>query len=202
MVILVGATGLGTSVAVLVLVLAAGCSQAGSVAAPITEEDSGDGADVSYIYCPESIDSSYGSIAENLLMTNACTSICHITMGAAQNGDLDFTVDPAAIYRELLGPDGGGAPASNMVGTASVLRVDPFHPAESLLYIKLNLHSNINKLYGSGMPGNAPGALCPAAVEAVGSWIAQGALFGQVADSPDSGLAADGADADASSAHD
>jgi hypothetical protein len=184
------ALGTGLGLASAVCALAAGCSQSGDPASPslpgyvdatATGDDSGDeGGDggPGYTICPESIDASYGSIAENLLQSFGCTSICHVTGGALMNGNLDFTLDAAAIYVELLGPDGGGTLASNMAGSAQILRVAPFDPDASLLYIKLNLHSAVNPLYGSGMPNNAPGTVCPPAIDAVGTWIARGAAFG------------------------
>ncbi len=166
--------------ALAVCALAAGCSQRSDSADNADTADDagdGDGGGAVYTICPVSIDASYGSIANNLFQSVGCVNVCHITAGVAQNGDLDFTLDAAAIYVELLGPDGGGAPASNMTGKAHLLRVAPFDPDASLLYIKLNLHGSINPLYGSGMPFNAPGTVCPAAVDAVGTWIARGAAF-------------------------
>jgi hypothetical protein len=171
------------------------------------EDDGGDGGGNPYTICPDSIDASFGSIVQNLLGTIGCTSICHVPgKGLPQNGDLDFDLDASGIYQELLG-DGGGEPAKNEQGTAYVLRVDPFHPDASLLYIKLNLHTDLDKLYGGGMPNNAPGTVCPAAVDAVGTWISQGALFAPPGDSSEAGagdadLDAGDADAGASAADD
>ncbi len=168
--------------------LASGCSQRGAAASPgppaeagsdatLAEVDAGDDAAV-YAICATEIDASFGSIDTNLLTTIAgCINICHTPSGAPSSGNLDFLLDASAIYTELLGPDGSGAPATNEAGTAQVLRVVPFDPDASLLSIKLNLHTLTDPLYGSGMPQSDPGSVCPATVDAVREWIAQGAPF-------------------------
>jgi hypothetical protein len=194
-----GASGLSAAV---VGALVVGCSQEGDAAAPgpgvdATTADMNAGDDSSdaafYTICPPlddagvvSIDATFGSIEANLLQTVAgCINICHMSCpkgvtncGAAVNGHLNFdlSLDASDIYAQLLG-DGGGMPAYNEGGTAHILRVAPFDPDASLLYIKLNLHSGANPLYGSGMPQNSPGSVCPPAIAAVGQWIAQGATF-------------------------
>jgi hypothetical protein len=177
-----GASGLSAAVAG---ALVFGCSQEGEAAAPGPAEDAtmadvDAGEDVVvYQLCPD-IDATFGSIQPNLLSDLVgCINICHTKSGAPMNGHLNFDVplEASDIYAELLG-DGGGMPAYNEAGTAHILRVAPFDPDASLLYIKLNLHSNANPLYGSGMPQNMPGTVCPAAIAAVGHWIAQGAPLG------------------------
>jgi hypothetical protein len=173
------ASGLGVAVAGAVV---AGCSQKGDAASPgpFAEDATVDGDDSdssAYQFCPD-IDATFGSIQPTLFSdpVGACVNICHTPTGASRNGNLDFQLEASDIYAELLG-DGGGMPAFNEAGTAHILRVTPFDPDASLLYIKLNIHSNTDPLYGSGMPQNMPGSVCPAAIQAVGQWIAQGAPY-------------------------
>jgi hypothetical protein len=165
----------------------AGCSQKGDAATPgpFAEDatvDAGGGDDSAdgpvYQFCPD-IDATFGSIQPILFSdpVGACVNICHTPSGASKNGNLDFQLEAGDIYAELLG-DGGGMPAFNEAGSAHpILRVAPFDPDASLLYIKLNIHSLMDPLYGSGMPQNSPGSVCPLAIEAVGQWIAQGAPY-------------------------
>jgi hypothetical protein len=205
---------------VLACSLVAACTQLGDPAspAPIAGEDAavdvGAVLDASYAFCPDSVDASFGSLATNLFGSmQGCVSICHITIRlpdgtqvpAPMNGDLAFDQSPASIYAQLLGPDGGGRIASNEAGTdRTILRVAPFDPDASLLYIKLNLHTFADPRYGSGMPGNTPGSVCPPAIEAVHDWIAQGAPPAEApaagADAGDGGTSASDAEAGASEA--
>ncbi len=184
-----------------------GCTQEGSAASPAPSGGGGDDATVSdawaeagasdgaivYTVCPDGMDASFGSLASNLFGSLVgCVNICHTPSGAFANGNLDFQEDASFIYGELLG-DGGGVPASNQEGTANILRVEPFDPDASILYIKLNLHTINDPVYGSGMPQNAPGTVCPPAIAAVREWILQGAPFapGEDAGSSDAGNASD-----------
>jgi hypothetical protein len=116
-----------------------------------------------------------------MLATASCgTNVvdgCHSHTGAPMTGNLlDFTLDAGDVYVELLGPDAGGRHAVNIAGDAGgqVLRVVPGDAGASMLYIKLTLTGN-DPRYGRGMPWTAPGSVCPAAVDAVKSWIDQGA---------------------------
>jgi hypothetical protein len=178
-----GASGLGVAVAGAIV---AGCSQKGDAASPgpfaedatvdAGGDDSGDDV-VFYAVCPQDIDATFGSVEANLLNNAGCISTCHVSgTPASKNGNLVFELEASDIYAELLG-DGGGMPAFNEAGSARILRVAPFDPDASLLYIKLNLHYSTDPLYGSGMPWGTPGSVCPAAIEAVGQWIAQGAPY-------------------------
>jgi hypothetical protein len=100
---------------------------------------------------------------------------CHSATGATATGNgVDFSQAGAMVYTELLG-DGGGVPAANISGSAKVLRVVPGDASASMLYIKLALSSSADPLYGAGMPLTAPGSVCPAALDAVKSWINGGA---------------------------
>jgi hypothetical protein len=125
------------------------------------------------------MDASFGSIYGAMLSTPSCGSgtpnNCHSTSGALQASTLDFSLDAGAVYAELLG-DGGGVPAKNIDHpNVAVLRVAPFSPDASMLYIKLTLDAGNDPQYGSGMPLTAPGSVCPEALSAVRAWIGAGA---------------------------
>jgi hypothetical protein len=105
---------------------------------------------------------------------------CHSPTGSlpvAEGGTgnlLDFSLDAAAVYAELLG-DGSGQPAVNIDGDAGgvVLRIAPGSPDASLLYIKVAMVGTSDPRYGKAMP---PTALpCPAVVDTLRAWIDDGA---------------------------
>jgi hypothetical protein len=160
----------------------------GSPAAPVFEggvselaTDAGLEAGPMYAVCPPDIDASYGSLLTQMFATSSCGTDrvlnCHSASGAAPRGTgnlLDFSVDAAAVYEQLLG-DGGGHSSTNLSGTARVLRVVPGDASASMLYIKLILTAPADKNYGAGMPLDFPGSVCPEAVEAVKKWIDEGA---------------------------
>jgi hypothetical protein len=161
-----------------------GCDE-GSAAAPAfagTGPLSGasDGGDAAvYVVCPTGLEPTYSSILTKMLDAPTCGSNrpgnCHTTQGAHDLGHgLDFTLDAGAVYAELVG-DGGGARAANIQGDASVLRVDPRDAGASMLYLKLTIDVLTDPRYGAGMPRDAPGSVCPAALDAVKTWIDQGA---------------------------
>jgi hypothetical protein len=158
--------------------VAGAVGDAGAPAAPdATVTDGG----ASYAICPPDIDASFGSLVTTMFVTTGCgtnkTNNCHSASGASVRGTgngLDFTVDAAAIYAQLLG-DGGGAPSTNLSGSAHVLRVVPGDASASMLYIKLQLTSAADPLYGAGMPLDTPGSVCPEALDAVRDWINGGA---------------------------
>ncbi|HEY8088956.1 MAG TPA: hypothetical protein VIF09_13950 [Polyangiaceae bacterium] len=128
--------------------------------------------------CPPDIDASFGSIYGQMLSTSSCgsgSSSCHSTAGASFSNLLDYSLDAGAVYAELLGQDGGGHRATNVAGDASVLRVVPFEAGASMLYIKLTLTTKTDPSYGAGMPLTAPGQVCPAVLDAVKTWIDNGA---------------------------
>jgi hypothetical protein len=135
-----------------------------------------------YIVCPDGMDASFGSIYNKMLSTAvaSCGALgfgCHSTFASKQTGSLlDFSLDASAVYAELLGPDGGGAPSTNIAGDAggTVLRVVPGDADASMLYIKLTLTTG-DPRYGAGMPLYTPGSVCPAALDAVRAWIDKGA---------------------------
>jgi hypothetical protein len=128
------------------------------------------------------MDPTFSSILAKMLATSSCGSDrglnCHSASGAGPMGTgnlLDLSADAATVYAELVGPDGGGAWATNIAGSAHVLRVVPGDASASLLYIKLLLKTSTDPQYGEVMPPDSPGALCPAALDAVKQWIDQGA---------------------------
>jgi hypothetical protein len=132
--------------------------------------------------CPD-LQPTFSSFLTKVASTSTCgTNMqfnCHSSSGAGVMGTgnlLDFTLDAGAVYTELLGPDGGGAPSTNLAGNAGhIPRVVPGDAGASMLYIKLTLTSSSDPKYGSGMPLTAPGSLCPAVTDAVKTWIDQGA---------------------------
>ncbi len=162
---------------VAVALASAGCDT-GFPASPSGE---GGGTDSStYAVCPSGLQPTFGSIVTRMLATASCgTNVvdgCHSHTGAPMTGNLlDFTLDAGDVYVELLGPDAGGRTAVNLAGDAGpVFRVVPGDAGASMLYIKLTLPGN-DPRYGRGMPWTAPGSVCPAAIDAVKSWIDQGA---------------------------
>lgn len=87
-------------------------------------------------------------------------STCHIN---SSNGGLNFNL--ANAVSSLLGADERGRAAN---GDASILRVRPFEPLASALFLKINCDV---PPFGSQMPGDA------ALQAAVYDWIANGALM-------------------------
>jgi hypothetical protein len=144
--------------------------------------DAGVEAEAGYAVCPKGIDASFGSIYDLMLSTDtscgAATAICHSTVGAARTGSLlDLSLDASAVYAQLLG-DGGGYPATNINvnpdAGPTLLRVVPGDAGASFLYIKLTIKGYDNR-YGFGMPQTNPGSICPPALDAVKTWIDEGA---------------------------
>jgi hypothetical protein len=137
-----------------------------------------------YAVCPDGMAPAFSSLLTKMFATSGCGAgqayDCHSSTGALPREEggtgsgLDFAIDAAAVYAELLG-DGGGAPSNNINGDAGgvVLRVAPGDPAASLLYIKLAMPNARDPRYGEAMPPT--GLPCPSAVAAVGAWIEAGA---------------------------
>jgi len=186
-------------VALVVLAGAPGCD-AGSPASPMFEAtglDAGAAFDATVgeaatavvgglsTLCPDGMAASFPSILTQMFSTAGCGTgrsfDCHSSTGAlpaAEGGTgslLDFSLDAAAVYQELLGADGGGQPAVNLDGDAGVvvLRVAPGDASASLLYIKLALPTAIDPRYGKAMPPTQ--LVCPPALDAVKAWIDNGA---------------------------
>ena len=179
------------------LALVSGCDE-GSPASPTFDSFEGGAlvdasvasdapAEAAYAVCAPGIDASFGSIYSLLLSTPSATTGCgtgnptgcHSTTGSSvQNAGnlLDLSLDAGAVYAELLGADGGGRVATDedYPGTG-ILRVAPFDAGASMLYVKLTLDSGNQAPYGSGMPLNDPGSVCPDTAAAVQSWINAGA---------------------------
>jgi hypothetical protein len=161
----------------------------GSPASPVFDNgmsglttDAGPGDGGNYYVCPTDIDASFTSLLTQMFATGSCGSntplSCHSATGAAPSGTgnlLDFSASAAAVYSELVGADGGGVYATNLSGSAHILRVAPGDAGASMLYIKLTLTAAADPMYGAGMPQGFPGSVCPAAVDAVRAWIDQGA---------------------------
>jgi hypothetical protein len=142
--------------------------------------DGGSDADA-YAVCPPALDASYTDLLTRVFSTSSCGTdnplSCHSPSGADASGSwLDFTLDAAAVYAELLGADGGGQVARNIgVYGPPVYRIVPFEAGASQLYVKLTLTDGASPVYGAGMPLTAPGSVCPEALSAVAAWIEAGA---------------------------
>lgn len=136
------------------------------------------------VICP-TIEPNFASIRSGLLQTNSCgagrSGSCHSSGGATYSGWLDYSVDASALYEEFLGDAGTGHIAQNVGNTQAdrkpVYRVIPGDAGASLLYIKLTLTTGNDPDFGSGMPLDHVGSLCPADIKAVGDWINGGAQF-------------------------
>ena len=136
-----------------------------------------------YGLCPDAMGPTFPSIVTQMFATASCGTNaqfdCHSTTGALSRSEggtgslLDFSLDAATIYAELLG-DGSGEPAVNIEGDAGgLLRVAPGQPDASLLYIKLAMPTGFDPRYGLAMPPNV--LPCPAVLDTVRAWIDDGA---------------------------
>jgi hypothetical protein len=166
-----------------------GCDE-GSPAAPVFEaglnelaSDAGGDGGPMYVVCLPGLDASFGSLYTQMFSTSSCGTDrplnCHSGSGASPRGTgnlLDFEAGAAQVYAELLGPDGGGHRSTNLAGSLThVLRVVPGDASASMLYIKLMLTTSADPQYGAGMPLDYPGSVCPATIDAVKTWINEGA---------------------------
>ena len=103
---------------------------------------------------------------------------CHSAGGAENSGGLDFSVSTDVMYAELVGDGGSLAHANNSDGDDhTIFRVVPGDAGASFLYLKLVTQSGTDPHYGAGLPFDYPGQLCPADIEAVKTWIDDGAPF-------------------------
>jgi hypothetical protein len=139
---------------------------------------------VVYRLCPDGMAPSFPSIFTQMFATASCGAgrsfDCHSTTGAlplSEGGTgslLDFSLDAAAVYAELLG-DGSGQPAVNLDGDAGgvVLRIAPGNADASLLYIKVSMVAASDPRYGKAMPPDE--LACPAVDDALRAWIDDGA---------------------------
>jgi hypothetical protein len=114
--------------------------------------------------------SGFAYINHNLFQA-VCVS-CHAAGAGATFGYLDLATDP---YLALLGADGQGEPATNLIGSEKgLLRVKPGDPSNSLLYITMVLFA-YDSLYGNPMPPSPMPPNPPNMVAAVRAWIEAGA---------------------------
>ncbi|MHB1844173.1 MAG: Kelch repeat-containing protein [Deltaproteobacteria bacterium] len=116
----------------------------------------------------------FSDLRVDLFQAEGCTKMgCHQAGAGPAVGSLDLETDP---YAALLGPDGKGAPATNSQGAIrGLLRVDPGHPAQSLLWLKLSLPTVDYQTYGQPMPGEFPNATPPELLGELAEWIRAGA---------------------------
>jgi hypothetical protein len=128
----------------------------------------------------------YDAVWHEILQHNCATEFCH-----AGSADFLQLYNEASGYPSLLGPAQGP-----LCANTGLLRVDPYHPETSLVYLKVT-----NPPCGNRMP-NIPGdVLCPRDVAQIRDWIACGALDGDAGCADGSGEegtegGADGAQAD------
>ena len=139
---------------------------------------------VVYRLCPDAMAPTFPSILTQMFATASCGAgrsyDCHSTTGAlplsegGTGSQLDFSLDAAAVYAELLG-DGSGQPAVNVDGDAGgvVLRIAPGNADASLLYIKVSMVAASDPRYGKAMPPDE--LACPAVDETLRAWIDDGA---------------------------
>lgn len=153
----------------LAALLGGGCGPAViSGSAPDGGSDAG-----TYAVCASGVEPTFASLDAALFKVSCGTagSACHSAAGSIYSGGLDLQGD---AYAALVGD--GGVRANNIAGSATgLLRVKPGSPAESFLYLKLTTARPDDARYGSGMPFGAPGSVCPETVQAVATWINQGA---------------------------
>jgi len=97
---------------------------------------------------------------------------CHSRDGAASASGLDLSTDP---YTNLVGRTAQNRGATQHFQTFILVTPGDDSPEGSFLVRKLQLSDPANPLYGSGMPADALGSICPEAVAVVRQWIAQGA---------------------------
>jgi hypothetical protein len=170
---------------------AVGCSAQGSPASPswsgveLAEASVGGDAStpdaVSYTVCATNIEPKFSSLLTKVLDTSSCgtnrLNNCHSTAGSMGTGNLlAFDKDAGAVYAELILPDGGLVPSANLANkNFKPPRVVPGDAGASMLYIKLTLKTCTDQTYGCGMPYINPGSVCPAVLDAVKTWIDQGA---------------------------
>ena len=139
---------------------------------------------VVYRLCPDAMAPTFPSILTQMFATASCGAgrsyDCHSTTGAlalsegGTGSQLDFSLDAAAVYAELLG-DGSGQPAVNVDGDAGgvVLRIAPGNADASLLYIKVSMVAASDPRYGKAMPPDE--LACPAVDDTLRAWINDGA---------------------------
>ena len=128
-----------------------------------------------YFICPSELSPTFKSIDEKILKVTCGTGsdTCHSPAGAKDSGALDLQTN---AYQALLGAAGTGEPAINPEGSAkTMLRVKPGDADNSLFFIKMKLKSLTDPTYGAGMPFTQPGSVCPATLETLKTWIANGA---------------------------
>jgi hypothetical protein len=128
-----------------------------------------------FLVCPTDLQPTFADIDTKILKVSCGTGsdTCHSPAGAKDSGALDLQTD---AYKALLGAGGTGEPSINPEGSEkSLLRVKPADPDNSLLFIKMRLKSLTDPRYGAGMPFTQPGSVCPTTLEALKTWITNGA---------------------------
>jgi hypothetical protein len=161
------------ALAVTTLLAACGSSESSPAAQPAPDAGNPD-AGSPFVVCPAGLEPTFESINSKIFAVSCGTggSICHSAAGFFDSGGLNLADDP---YAALLGADGRGAPSQNILGSATMRRVSPGDPDNSLLYRKLSTKTGQSPEYGSGMPFGTPGSVCPEALDVVRSWIQSGA---------------------------
>jgi hypothetical protein len=150
---------------------------------PYGGADSAPGDNVVHTYAP-----TYSAVWNEILLHDCALEFCH-------GGSADYLqLSSEAIgFQSLV-----GAPAEGpLCSKTGLLRVDPFHPETSLMYLKITTPP-----CGSKMPlgYGAPVVLDSRELDQIRAWIACGALDGDAGCLPEGGLDADVADATATEA--
>jgi hypothetical protein len=140
--------------------------------------DSASGDDVVHTYAP-----TYNAVWNEILLHTCATEFCH-----AGSADYLHLYSEAIGYQSLVDAAAQGPQCSK----TGLLRVNPYHPETSLLYLKVTnppCGSRMPLSYGNGVPLDAR------EIEQIGAWISCGALDGDAGCPVEAGADAQGADA-------
>lgn len=158
-------------IALLVGILGAGC---GAHYPELGAVDAGEPVDAGPAVCVPGLTAHFSDIDRRVFQVSCGTQTtgCHSEVGGVSSGGLVLASD---AYLHLVG-DGGGARGQNLAGDVRpIFRVKPGDPGASLLVIKLGITRSTDPHYGSGMPLDRPGSVCPDTLAAISDWIDAGA---------------------------
>ena len=175
---------LGAGAAVSAALLAAACSPGVQALECGVDTDCGSNAFCASGQCVQglrtcpALEPKLSSIDKGLFRVSCGTSgakaiNCHSRDGAATSSGLDLSVDPYTNLIDRVAQNRGAT--THNIPTFILVTPGDGSPERSFLVRKLQLIDPANPVYGSGMPADAPGSICPEAVTVVQQWIAQGA---------------------------
>jgi hypothetical protein len=144
---------------------------------PYGGADSVPGDEIVHTYAP-----TYAAVWNEVLRPNCALIFCH-----AGSADYLQLSSEAIGYESLV----DAAAEGPMCSKTGLLRVDPYHPDASLMYLKITTPPCGNKM--PFLPGNP--SLDPRDVAQIRQWISCGALDGDAGCPVEAGADADGADA-------